>query len=314
MIVNQQSLDAIFYNFRLLYGEAFKAVTPIYKDLCTEVSSSTREERYPWLASIKGLEEWIGPRTFQNLSSRSYSIVNKHFQQAVEVNRDDIEDDQIGLYSTSVKMLAEEAAVHPDILVHQVIESGTTATGYDGVPFWSDAHPVSLDNAGLGTYSNRFDSATSGARALNAGNFAFVRAQLLKMKRENGQPMVRGKLTLLVPPALETTAAQILNSEIMAPGSAFGSISTAGGSTNVLRGTADLIVSPYLTSDTRWYVLATQSVMKPFIFQNRKAPEFVSLINPGDPSVFSRNAFQFGVDYRAAAGFGVPQLAATADV
>lgn len=58
-----------------------------------------------------------------------------------------------------------------------------------------------------------------------------------------------------------------------------------------------------------WFLLDTTKVVKPFIFQERKKPEFVSLDKSTDPNVFSKKEFLYGVDSRDNAGFGLWQLA-----
>jgi phage major head subunit gpT-like protein len=58
-----------------------------------------------------------------------------------------------------------------------------------------------------------------------------------------------------------------------------------------------------------WFLLDTTRPLKPLIFQERKKPEFVSMTKIDDEAVFTAKEFRYGVDSRAAAGFGFPQLA-----
>lgn len=58
-----------------------------------------------------------------------------------------------------------------------------------------------------------------------------------------------------------------------------------------------------------WFLLDTSRSLKPLIFQERKKPEFVSKIKADDDNVFFAGEYVYGVDLRAAAGFGFPQLA-----
>lgn len=58
-----------------------------------------------------------------------------------------------------------------------------------------------------------------------------------------------------------------------------------------------------------WYLLDTRRPLKPLIFQDRKAPEFVSKTALTDENVFNAGEFVYGVDCRRAAGFGFWQLA-----
>jgi phage major head subunit gpT-like protein len=58
-----------------------------------------------------------------------------------------------------------------------------------------------------------------------------------------------------------------------------------------------------------WYVLETRRAIRPLIYQNRKAPNFVALTAETDDNVFNRSQYVYGVDARRNAGFGFWQLA-----
>jgi phage major head subunit gpT-like protein len=58
-----------------------------------------------------------------------------------------------------------------------------------------------------------------------------------------------------------------------------------------------------------WMLLDLSKAMKPFIFQNRQKPRFVSKVDPKDDHVFFRDEYVYGVDSRNAFGFGFWQLA-----
>lgn len=60
---------------------------------------------------------------------------------------------------------------------------------------------------------------------------------------------------------------------------------------------------------TAWYLLDTSRALKPVIFQNRKAPNFVAKTGETDDNVFDRNEYVYGVDSRCNVGFGFWQLA-----
>lgn len=310
MIINPAAAEAAFYAFDLSFKNGLQAVNPLWQEVAEKKTSATREQRYVWVASIAGFRPWKQgtDRVYNNLAGRAYILGNNHYENSVEVGGDDINDDQLGIYSDSMRLLGVNAGAQPDQLLWTVVEAGlTTGQGYDGVPFFSTSHPVSLDNPGLGTYSNYFSG-----RVLNAANFAYVRAQLQGRKLENGLPMALGKLTLTVPPALRTTAEQILNLGMFAPATAYGAVA-AQASDNILRGAANIVVSPYLTSDTRWFVTAELGGMRPFIFQERQPCKFVPLVSPTDANVFNLNVLRYGADVRNAAGYSLPQLAVCAD-
>ncbi|MCG9087366.1 Mu-like prophage major head subunit gpT family protein, partial [Laribacter hongkongensis] len=75
------------------------------------------------------------------------------------------------------------------------------------------------------------------------------------------------------------------------------------------RNTATVVVAPWLTSDTAWFLLDTSKPVKPFIYQEREKPVFVQQTDPQADDVFNRKKFKFGAEARAAGGYGFWQLA-----
>lgn len=58
-----------------------------------------------------------------------------------------------------------------------------------------------------------------------------------------------------------------------------------------------------------WFLLCTRRSLKPVIFQEREAPNFVAKDNPADHNVFNNKEFVYGVDCRRNVGFGFWQMA-----
>ena len=74
-------------------------------------------------------------------------------------------------------------------------------------------------------------------------------------------------------------------------------------------GTAALASNLQAGAATPWYLLDTSRALRPLIYQERKAPEFVAMTRSDDESVFVSNTYRYGVDLRANAGFGFWQMA-----
>lgn len=154
MIINTPAMDAVFTSFRADY-EAGMLAAKSMKDLVTmTVNSAAKEETYTWLNSFNGLRQWIGQKTVNNLSASSFTIKNVTFENTVSVPREDVEDDRIGVYSGAFKMLGQEAALHPDQLVFELIRKGTQQKCYDGQYFFDTDHPTDPDNPSAGSASN----------------------------------------------------------------------------------------------------------------------------------------------------------------
>jgi phage major head subunit gpT-like protein len=112
---------------------------------------------------------------------------------------------------------------------------------------------------------------------------------------------------LVVPPDLQWTAKELLSStyypDLIATGEGEQKLAQ-----NVLRGTLDLLVSPYLMDTNDWFVLSTRSLVKPVIFQSRVPVEFSALEGESE-SGFMRDQYIYGVRARYNVGYGPWQTA-----
>jgi phage major head subunit gpT-like protein len=295
MLITPAALQAINVTFDSRFRSAYDATVPQAAQLATVVPSMTKNNVYGWMLKIPRLREWVGDRVIQNIASQDYTITNKSYELTVAVDRDDIEDDQLGIYNGHIDTLGEQARMWPDDLIMQALIAGGSSLCFDGQFFFDTDHPTTIDGSTI-TQSNFY--ATT---ALNETNYFALRANMRNFRGEDGRKLGVTPNLLVVPPALERTARTILLAD-----------SNASGATNVARGTADLLVLNELTSDTEWYLMDTRRALKPFIFQERKAPEMVMLTEVTSENVFQRKEFIYGVDARGAAGYGLWFLAAKA--
>ncbi len=69
------------------------------------------------------------------------------------------------------------------------------------------------------------------------------------------------------------------------------------------------IINPLVTAGPAWYLLATGMVLKPFIFQEEREPEFQSIIDPKQDTVFMLDQYLHGVRTLRSFGYGFWQQA-----
>ena len=154
MIISQANLDAL----RVGYNAAFKnglGMAAMQKDrVAMTIKSSTASNAYGWLNQMPGMREWIGARVIQNLAESSYTITNKHFEETVGVDRNDIEDDNLGQYSMLMTRLGEAASAFPEQLVWDLLKAGFSTNCYDGQFFFDTDHPIVLADGTTSTFAN----------------------------------------------------------------------------------------------------------------------------------------------------------------
>lgn len=295
MLITPSSLRDLMVTVDLRFKAAYQAVTPLHPLIASTMPSGARSNVYPMTAKTAKLREWLGERVMQNLSAYRYTLANRRFEATVEIDRDDIEDDNIGVYNGTIDDIGQQARLWPDDLVFAALLAN--GTGYDGVAMFSNSHAL-----GSRTIDNLFAST-----ALTASNFAAARASMMEFVGEDGESLRVRPNILLVPPALEVTARKIVQASTI--------VESSAAVDNVLKGLCEVVVAPQLSTaagglDTTWYLLDGSRPIKPFIFQQRLAPTMQQIASEQSEHAIMHDKFVYGVKARGAAGYGPFWLAA----
>jgi phage major head subunit gpT-like protein len=309
MDITPAALATYFKTLSFAFASGMASAPTYWAQVATEIPSSGEGNIYPFLATIPGLREWVGPRVVNNVSLRNYVLTNKWWEDTVGIDRQKLEDDQYGFFAPLIGMLGMQVQEWRDRELARVIEAGTTDLCWDGQFFFDTDHPIDPDGLVSGTNSNKLVGAAYDI-AGNSGDplvaYANVKALMATWKREDNRNMATIPNLLMVHPAQEKQGKQIKNALItMANGTG------SAGVSNVFQGDVDLIINPYLTvtSGNPWYLMKTNMPLKPFIWQDRKAAELVSRTALTDDNVYRARQFEWGVDLRGAAGYSFPFLA-----
>jgi len=150
MIVNQAALANVYVGLSTVFNAAYQEVPePWYTRLAMTVPSTGRSMDYKFILDYPGMREWIGDRVIRSLEGKNWIVENRDYEITIGVERNDIEDDQLGLYNPLVAQMALEAKHHPNQLIADLITNGGATECYDGQYFFDTDHPV-----GTGTASN----------------------------------------------------------------------------------------------------------------------------------------------------------------
>jgi len=296
LVVNQANLAHLFTGFKTTFQKGLGRSPGQHQLVAMTVPSGGREEKYSWLGKVPAMREWIGDRVVQNLMQHDYAIKNKDWELTIGVDRNDIEDDQFGIYAPLFEAMGESTGSHPDEMVFPMLPAGFGAACYDGQYFFDTDHPVlgadgqmtsvantdggagtpwylmdlsrtlkpiifqerkkpqfvakdkttddnvfdrkqfvygvdSRDNVGYGLWQLAWGS----KQTLDSAHYAAARAALQGMKGDHGRPLGIRPTHLVVPPTLEGKALEIVNAD-----------RAAAGATNVYKGTAQVVVVPWL--------------------------------------------------------------------
>lgn len=154
MIINAANMRTLNIGFSAAFAGGLANVTPTYSRVAMVVPSGTKTQEYGWLGKFPKVREWIGERVIHGLATHRYAIVNKKFELTIEVDKDDIEDDNIGIYTPMFTEMGAAVAAFPDELAWPMLPNGFTAVCYDGRPFFDTQHPVLDASGAVTTVSN----------------------------------------------------------------------------------------------------------------------------------------------------------------
>lgn len=305
MQINVANLAALYRGYRVQYLEAYQAAKPLWPEVAMKTPSSAAEELYHWLGAVPGMRHLVDEIVIQNLSATKYSIANDEFESTVGVKQADIERDSYGIYNPLFSAMGLAAAEHVDELITNLLVNGFTTLDYTGKNFF-DTNKVQVPGAAF-SFSNK---ATA---ALSVDAFVAGRKSIKSVVNAKGRPMGLGRdLVLVVSPANEQLARQILQADFIQQAGLGGEAGKGGVMvSNVQKGTARFVVWNRLagTNEAMWFLYDAGYPVKPFIFQEEKATQFIALNQPGDDHVFKKHEFLYQAYGRYNAGYGLPELA-----
>jgi phage major head subunit gpT-like protein len=237
-------------------SSSFSENAPYWKKLVTIKPSRRSYEESAYYAGLgllpeKPEGEAISYDDFIQGPTKRWSHVTRAL--GVRITEEMIEDslypDIPSEMSDMTKELGRSARETIEILVHDAY-NGVTKTAGDGLAIFSDTHT----KLGGGTWSNLLTPAADlTATSLKAG------IQNLENTTDDRskQQVIRPK-TLMVAPAFEWTARELLNS-------AYDPESANNAVNSIQSRNLQLLVNPYLTDDDAWFLLADKNPLITFM-------------------------------------------------
>lgn len=298
MLINKASLTAVFTGLKLIFNNTLKAQSSDWQLTAMEVPSTSAGEDYAWLSRFPKMRKWIGEKKIKALAAGKFYKKNEDWETTIEVDRNDIDDDNLGIYNSQAQMAGESAAELNDIIVDDLKTNAFTEECMDGQYFYDTDHPVndaSVSNKGTAVLSA---ATTATAKA----SYGAGREAVTGFTDDEGMPLRLVPNVLEVGPAQEAVAKIICEAEKL-----------QDNSPNPYRGTATVLMNPAIT-DNRWMLHVTNKAsIKPFIIQMRKKPVFVSQTSMENDDVFNRRMFKYGAEARATGVYGFWQLSYGSD-
>lgn len=271
------------------FMKAYKDAPMDWQRVATTVNSTLSVETYAWLGQSPQVREFIGERVPKGLSEFGFTLKNRKWENTLAVDRDDLEDEQYGQIKIRAGQLGNKAAQHRNILTWQLFAAGATNVCYDGSNFFDTTHTENQS----GTQVNK------GTTALSATSYGAARALMMGFKDDTGILIGIRPTLLIVSPQNEQVARQILTSDFVV------SDTVAAAQSNIWKGTAELLVVPWLTDSNDWFLVDDTQFIKPMIFQVKEEMSLKYLDGSSDSErAFMRDEFLYGTRARYNVGYG----------
>lgn len=224
--------------------------------------------------------------------AQGYKTTYTHttFAKAIRITEEMYEDDLYDVMNDMSSALARSAHQRMEVDAANILNnafSTTTGLGADGVSLINSSHTLSVG----GTQSN----ALSASADLDASSLQEAIQVIETAADERGLNVALTPKLLVVPPALQWTAYELLKSEFK-PG-------TADNEENALKSKGmQFVVNHFLTDTDAWFVLASEHKLK---WWNRVPMQFFrgSDFDTGDAKFRARVRYSKGFsDFRGVAG------------
>lgn len=150
-MITSALLQSLFTGFKKNFEDAKSEAPAQYTKIATVIKSTTKSNTYGWLGKFPNLRKWVGDRVIESMKAHGYQIVNEDFEATVGVDRNDIEDDELGIYAPMFAEMGRSAGIHPDELCYGLLGAGFTTPCYDAQYFFDTDHPVYPKADGTGT-------------------------------------------------------------------------------------------------------------------------------------------------------------------
>lgn len=266
MAVDTAKATVVLRDITQKFDNAVKSATPFYPRICNVVRSRRADEKYAFLGNMPGVREWLGDRQFKQLRAANFTVVNKEWEDSLEIEKNDIDDDTLSMYGPLASQLGVEAAYHPDeLLFETMLVNGESTACFDSQFFFDTDHSW----GDSGTQSNDLTPSASDTSAVTAAEFktAYHAAltAMLDFKNDYGKLLNRPvhtsfkNILVIVPTELWEPALTGLKSNLL-----------GGGDTNIVLHQPEVVVCPHLTDGTKFYVFNLGGMLRPFVFQARR--------------------------------------------
>ena len=269
--------------------DAYNALPLTYTEIY-QVNKSTHQKEYDHSIASIGMLAKKGegdPVTYEDFVD-GYDTIYQHntYAKAIRCTEELIEDMMYGVMTKRAKALGKSARYRKEWDHASLFNDADSATVISGFTPPNSEALCANSHALAGITGVTIDNLTTSDLSLSELETAFLYFRNVVRDDQNLRISMTPK-TLLIPPALEFDAHEILNSTLKPY--------TANNETNYFKGALNIVVWPFLTGSDDWFVLAGKDDGAPQSFDRvpvsfKEEGDF----DTGDLKIKCRTRYSFG--------------------
>lgn len=302
--LDAHKIEAAYVGFHTLFHNRLKMAPSLARRIATIVETDEVLDSYLWLSNNPKMRRWVGDKVLHKLRAEKHDVTTEPQEASLEVPKNDILNDRLGLYTGRINGMADSYSWRLDEMTFGMLVAGIQGTSYgttyDGQNLIDTGHTVL--SVGGTAQSNKVTG------ALSAATYAEAWEKYIGFKDENGVPanVASRPMKLVVGEANRQVAREIIDQQV---GSA--------GSQNIDAGTSELIVTGWLSAGVKynvngtevtatgleWFMLPQESTA--VLIHVKRLPEFLA-VEAGE-FAFRTGKYLYGTEAEIGAAYGMWQ-------
>jgi phage major head subunit gpT-like protein len=149
-VLTAAQINALNTSMQARFNRGLAIKDEAWQQIAKRIASNGKSNTYAWLSQFPAFKEWVGARTHKHASTQAYTVANRKFENTLDIPREDVEDDNYGMYGDIAESYGQSVTDLKNDLSFGNIQAGFTSVCYDGQFFFDTDHPVFPNEDGSG--------------------------------------------------------------------------------------------------------------------------------------------------------------------
>lgn len=149
-VITPAQLAAINTAMVARFNKGLAAKNEDWKKIAKPISSNGKSNTYAFLSQFPAFREWVGARLHKVANTTAFQVLNRKFENTLDVPVDEIEDDNWGMYADLAETHGQSVHDLMNDLVFGKVPLGFSEVCYDNQFFFDTDHPVYPNEDGTG--------------------------------------------------------------------------------------------------------------------------------------------------------------------